>query len=87
MVKFTPWIPRYKTIDTPAESYLRFGGHKKTKFGSRYATCQFYTHIIVYLGWIRGIHYSNLPIHWIETTYHSSSEVSRVDLYNISALV
>ena len=56
-------------------------GQKKTKFGCGSATCQLYTHIIVYLGTIQGIHKLDLPIPWIEATCHSSSEVSSFDLY------
>ena len=82
LAKFACDIPRYIKIAIPAESYLRFEGQKKTKFGCLSATCQFYTHVIVYLETIRGIHYSELPISRIQAAWHSSFEVSSFDLYH-----
>ena len=77
--KICPVDSEVLKIDTRVEAYLQFGGHKKTKFVCGSAMCEFYIHIIVYLGTIRGIRYSDLPIPRIEAACRSSSEVSSFD--------
>ena len=61
MAKISLGFKGKEEIDTLVETYMRYG-HKRTKISCGSATCKFYTHIIINLGNIQGIHYPDLPI-------------------------
>ena len=73
----------FRGIEDTCGVYVRFRAQKKTKIISGFSTCQVFVHFFVNLGLIRAIVESDPCIPRIELAWHTSSEVSTVDLYSI----